>query len=442
MRSARSTHRVAAVLGLLILLGLTVGCGVSGLATARPPRWACPSPTPLPWGPAGPIKAQIALPTPIPAGPQEYEDVYYEEWEQEYPELGPPFPSPTPYALVGTTYLLGQRVEIGNVHLTVNARAGDLVDRPGVPANTQQLYLVALTWINHTAEAIPIDYRERVRLRAVTSPRGATLTDSNWGLTAEARQVAGMPAPPDDIPPGTSDVTLPILGPPGTPQTVEVVFVAVPGVVTAPAPEINGEGGTPTPDILPTATPVLNTELRSTAPQFLTVQWTATRLGIGPACADPGAITDWEAQSWERWGHEAVIGMDAPPGVARIVQLALEQVGKRYVWGAKGPEQFDCSGLVAWLYAQIGLRIPQGTGGQWPGMTPVAANELQPGDLVFFAIGGGRVDHVGMLIGDLNGDGDWDMVHAANPALGVRVDYDVLRSPSYATRIVGFRTAR
>jgi cell wall-associated NlpC family hydrolase len=135
--------------------------------------------------------------------------------------------------------------------------------------------------------------------------------------------------------------------------------------------------------------------------------------------------------------------MAAPPGAERIVQLALEQVGKRYVWGAKGPEQFDCSGLVAWLYGQIGLRIPQGTAGQWPQMTPIAASQLQPGDLVFFAIEGGRrVDHVGMLVGDLNGDGQWDMVHAANPALGVRVDYDILQSPYYATRVVGFRTAR
>ena len=224
-----------------------------------------------------------------------------------------------------------------------------------------------------------------------------------------------------------------MLGPPGVPKTVDVVFAATPD--TAPAQPVDSAPAA-------TTTPAPNAELRSTAPQFLTVQWTDTTLRVGPSCSDPGAITNWEAQSWERWGHEAAIGIDAPPGVGRIVQLALEQVGKRYVWGAKGPEQFDCSGLVAWLYAQIGLRIPQGTAGQWPGMTPVAANELQPGDLVFFAIGGRRVDHVGMLVGDLNGDGDWDMVHAANPALGVRVDYDVLRSPYYAARIVGFRTAR
>jgi NlpC/P60 family protein len=78
--------------------------------------------------------------------------------------------------------------------------------------------------------------------------------------------------------------------------------------------------------------------------------------------------------------------MAAPPGAARIIQLALAQVGKPYVWGAKGPEQFDCSGLVAWLYAQIGIRVPLGTAGQWPQMKPVTAVDLQPGDLVFLDI--------------------------------------------------------
>jgi hypothetical protein len=56
--------------------------------------------------------------------------------------------------------------------------------------------------------------------------------------------------------------------------------------------------------------------------------------------------------------------------------------------------------------------------------------------------GAGRVTHVGMLAGDLNGDGQWDMVHAASPQLGVRVDYSLFQSPYYAPRIVGFRTVR
>src|SRR5690242_5469464 len=97
-------NRIIAGITLPLLLSLLLSCGVAGgLTTGSPPRWACPSPLPKPWGPDGPIKAQIALPTAIPAGPQEYENVYYEQWEQEYPNQGPPFPSPTPYTVVGTS---------------------------------------------------------------------------------------------------------------------------------------------------------------------------------------------------------------------------------------------------------------------------------------------------------------------------------------------------
>jgi cell wall-associated NlpC family hydrolase len=68
---------------------------------------------------------------------------------------------------------------------------------------------------------------------------------------------------------------------------------------------------------------------------------------------------------------------------------------------------------------------------------------LQPGDLIFFDVDMvGRISQVGMLAGDLNGDGKWDMVHAATPQLGVRVEYDVLNSPFWRPRIAGFRTAR
>jgi cell wall-associated NlpC family hydrolase len=437
-----SQHRILAGIALLLLLAFGVSCGVGGLASSAP-RWACPSPTPRPWGAAGPVKLQIALPTAIPLGSQEYQDVYYEEWEQEYPDQGPPFPSPTPYTVVGTNYILGQRVEVGPLHVLVDARPGAVVERPSVPAGTQQLYYVTITWLNRSRDPLPIDYSERVHLRSVTSPSGRILTDSNWGMSAESLQIAGMAAPPTSIPPGESRVSIPIIGPLGAPKTIDIVFAAGVG---APAPDPTGEGGTPTATsapALPTPSATPNTDLRATDPQFLTIQWTDTTLRIGPRCDDPVAITGWGSEPWQEWGHAATIGMTAPPGAARIIQLALAQVGKPYVWGAKGPEQFDCSGLVAWLYAQIGIRIPVGTAGQWPQMQPVPPADLQPGDLVFLDTeGAGRVTHVGMLAGDLNGDGQWDMVHAANPALGVRVDYNIFQSSYYASRIVGFRTAR
>jgi cell wall-associated NlpC family hydrolase len=438
-----SQHRILVGIALFLLFAVSVSCGVGGLATNNPPRWACPSPTPKPWGAAGPLKEQIALPTAIPVGPQEYQDIYYEEWEQEYPDLGPVFPSPTPYTVVGTNYILGQRVEVGPLHVLLDARPGAIVEWPGVPAGTQQLYYVDITWLNRSGDAISIDYGERVRLRSVTSPANRILTDSIWGMSAESLQVAGMPAPPTNIPPGESRVTLPIIGPLGTPKTVDVVFAIGASVpVGSPIDAVETPIVTPAATLpTPSATP--NTELRATDPQFLTIQWTDTRLRIGPRCDDPGAITSWGSEPWQEWGHAAAIGMAAPPGAARIIQLALAQVGKPYVWGAKGPEQFDCSGLVTWLYAQIGIRIPVGTAGQWPQMQPVTIADLQPGDLVFMDTeGAGRVTHVGMLAGDLNGDGQWDMVHAANPALGVRVDYNIFQSAYYAARIVGFRTAR
>jgi cell wall-associated NlpC family hydrolase len=121
------------------------------------------------------------------------------------------------------------------------------------------------------------------------------------------------------------------------------------------------------------------------------------------------------------------------------------------VWGAEGPEAFDCSGLMFWSYAQIGVRIPRSTAGQWPRMRPVPLGALQQGDLIFMDTresGEGytgrpeRVTHVGM-VADLNGDGRWDLIHAANPRLGVRVDFDIMRSPYYGPRIFWEgRTAR
>ncbi|NTU84415.1 MAG: C40 family peptidase, partial [Chloroflexales bacterium] len=100
------------------------------------------------------------------------------------------------------------------------------------------------------------------------------------------------------------------------------------------------------------------------------------------------------------------------------------------------------SGLCTGSYAHIGIGIPNGSRTQFAAMRPVSAGQLQPGDLVFFAIESpSRIDHVGMLA-DVNGDGAWDLIHAASPKLGVRVDYGVFTSAYYQPKIRGFRTAR
>lgn len=86
----------------------------------------------------------------------------------------------------------------------------------------------------------------------------------------------------------------------------------------------------------------------------------------------------------------------APALSVAAEQVALNQVGDPYVWGAEGPDAFDCSGLVHYAYQQVGIDAPRTTGGLATFGTPVAANQLVPGDLVFLYGGG----HVGIYTGN------------------------------------------
>jgi cell wall-associated NlpC family hydrolase len=81
----------------------------------------------------------------------------------------------------------------------------------------------------------------------------------------------------------------------------------------------------------------------------------------------------------------------------RALRQALTRLGNPYVWGAAGPDEFDCSGLVVWAYAQLGVWLPHYTGSLWELGTPVSENDLQPGDLVFFYQ---DVSHVGIYVGN------------------------------------------
>jgi cell wall-associated NlpC family hydrolase len=87
-----------------------------------------------------------------------------------------------------------------------------------------------------------------------------------------------------------------------------------------------------------------------------------------------------------------------------VVAYALEQVGKPYVWGAKGPAAFDCSGLTQAAWAAAGVPISAGTVNQISDGTPVAERaQLSPGDLLFIpgSFGTAAVPrHVGLYVGD------------------------------------------
>jgi cell wall-associated NlpC family hydrolase len=100
---------------------------------------------------------------------------------------------------------------------------------------------------------------------------------------------------------------------------------------------------------------------------------------------------------------------------AQIVALAKAQVGDRYVAGATGPDAFDCSGLVRYVYRTVtGRELPHYSKSQFKAMTRVHLVDAKPGDLVFFFRG--HSHHVGIYIGD------GKMVDAAGARKGVRID--------------------
>ncbi len=82
---------------------------------------------------------------------------------------------------------------------------------------------------------------------------------------------------------------------------------------------------------------------------------------------------------------------------AQALEEALTRRGDPYVWGAAGPDQFDCSGLVVWAFAQEGIALPHYTGDQWNSGVHVARADLEPGDLVFFFP---DISHVGIYVGN------------------------------------------
>src|SRR5256884_5834792 len=97
----------------------------------------------------------------------------------------------------------------------------------------------------------------------------------------------------------------------------------------------------------------------------------------------------------------AAIASSAAPSLAPpsqhggVVGIAMRYLGVRYVWGGSSPSGFDCSGLVSYVFAQIGVSVPHSSYAQFGMGTSVSIGELQPGDLVFFT----GASHVGIYIG-------------------------------------------
>jgi len=97
---------------------------------------------------------------------------------------------------------------------------------------------------------------------------------------------------------------------------------------------------------------------------------------------------------------------------AAAVAYAYQKLGSPYVWGATGPDAFDCSGLTQAAYRSAGVSLPRTTYAQIDAGRRVSRSELLPGDLVFFYSG---ISHVGIYVGD------GQMIHAPNPTAPVRL---------------------
>jgi peptidoglycan DL-endopeptidase CwlO len=96
-----------------------------------------------------------------------------------------------------------------------------------------------------------------------------------------------------------------------------------------------------------------------------------------------------------RGHHAGLRSASSSLGAAAAVRAALSRLGRPYVWGATGPDQFDCSGLVQWSYARAGIHLGRTTYQQINDGIPVPRSQVRPGDLVFPHAG-----HVQMAIGN------------------------------------------
>lgn len=114
-----------------------------------------------------------------------------------------------------------------------------------------------------------------------------------------------------------------------------------------------------------------------------------------------------------------------------VVEVAKQHLGKAYVYGAAGPNNFDCSGFVYYVYRSMGVTLNRVANDQMSNGTFVSKENLQPGDIVGFANSNGYVNHVGIYAG--NGM----MIHS--PQTGDVVKFESIVTGNYARRLIGGR---
>jgi cell wall-associated NlpC family hydrolase len=137
----------------------------------------------------------------------------------------------------------------------------------------------------------------------------------------------------------------------------------------------------------------------------------ATKTGSLPTVPNPAGLAGSLAL-------QPVPKRRAPSLGQRAVRIAAQEIGVPYSYGGSSPSGFDCSGLVAYVYGKLGVRLPHNAAAQYGYGRPVDRSHLRPGDLVFFH----GLGHVGLYIGRGR------IIHA--PQSGERVEIQSLAARS------------
>ncbi|MFD3585548.1 NlpC/P60 family protein [Streptomyces sp. NPDC058683] len=222
---------------------------------------------------------------------------------------------------------------------------------------------------------------------------GAYATGAQPAAAAYATAPA-MPAPQAPMP--TAVIPTVVTDPPWAMMASPAATIAPPMAMAAAAPV--APAPLPTAPV-PTAPPVVTAPV-PTAPPVVT----APLPTAPPAAYASGAVTDT--------GSFLVPGAAAEPGKAmKALAFARAQIGRPCVWGATGPESYDCSSLTQAAWRAAGVSLPRSAPDQTFAGTPLTLAAIEPGDLVFFF---DNDSHVGVYAG--NGM----MIHAPSPGASIR----------------------
>lgn len=130
--------------------------------------------------------------------------------------------------------------------------------------------------------------------------------------------------------------------------------------------------------------------------------------------AAAAAVTAASSSTSNSSGGGSYVSSSPVPANGSVVDYAYSRLGCPYVWGATGPNTFDCSGLTSWCYAQAGVSIPRTSGGQYSGAsTRLAVSAAEPGDVLWMS------GHVGICIGG------GAFIHAPQTGDVVKISYNM-----------------